>query len=145
MTDSIYCHTADSICCHTVCIHWKRDIPKSTKSRNLFLIWHAISPRKGFLIWWIHQIEKPFLDFPNRWGYSVIWGYSMPRFLGISWCKFTMRFHFNLKLNQGICISRFGGFRGCSVFSGYCQIQVLGYGVATISRLLKIIGLFCRI
>jgi len=51
----------------------------------------------------IHQIEK--LDF-----------------LGILRNKSKFRFWFNLKLYRGIRISRFGGFRGCSIFSGNCRI-----------------------
>jgi len=90
----------------------------STKSRNLFLISQIV----GDIAWFGDIACRDFSTFrgaSSRWDFTLTW--------------------------RTICIPRFGGFRGCSVFSGYCQIQVLGYGVATISRLLKIMGLFYRI
>jgi len=45
------------------------------------------------------------------------------RFLSISWYKFKPRFWFNLNLYQGIRVSGFGGFRGCSIFSGNCRTK----------------------
>ena len=57
----------------------------------------------------------------------------------------------NSNLYRGIRVSGFDGFRGCSIFSGIYHSKTnklankFCYGVATISRLLKMIGLFCRI
>ena len=45
------------------------------------------------------------------------------RFLGISRYKITLRYWFNLNLYRGIWASRFGGFRGCSIFSAKCHGQ----------------------
>ena len=39
-------------------------------------------------------------------------------FLGISRCKFNLGFKLNLNLYRGIWLFGFGGFRGCSIFSG---------------------------
>jgi len=46
-------------------------------------------------------------------------------FFGISRYKFKLRFLFNLNLYRGICVSGFGGFRGCSILSGNCHIPPL--------------------
>ena len=43
-----------------------------------------------------------------------------PYFLGISRYKFKLIFWLNLNLYREIWVCRFGGFRGCSVVSGYC-------------------------
>jgi len=57
----------------------------------------------------IHQIEKL-------------------KLLGISRYKFKMGY--NLNLYRGV--SRFGGFRGCSIFSGICQTQITSYELRSI-------------
>jgi len=59
--------------------------------------------------------------------------------------KFNLNQNLNLKCftrNREIWVSQYGGFRGRSFCSGECH-KVL-YGVAKISRLLTIIGLFCK-
>jgi len=43
-------------------------------------------------------------------------------FLGISRCKFRLRFWLNLELYWGICVFRFGGYRGIS--SGICHTYI---------------------
>ena len=43
------------------------------------------------------------------------------RFVYISRYKFKLRFWLNLNLYRGIWVSRFGGFCGCSIFSGICH------------------------
>jgi len=83
---------------------------------------------------------------------SFHWKYYIPkvrqieilRFLGISRCQFKLRFWFDLNLYQGIWVFEFGGFRRGRIFSGICHVRTV-YGVATVSRLLEIIHLFCRI
>jgi len=46
------------------------------------------------------------------------------RFLGRSRCKFKLRFWFDLNWYQQIRVAEFGGFRGCSIFSGICHIYM---------------------
>jgi len=50
------------------------------------------------------------------------------RFLGILRYKIKVRFWFNLNLYQKK-VSGFGGFRGCSIFSGNCRIWCTGFWV----------------
>jgi len=54
------------------------------------------------------------------------------RVLSISLCKFNLRFWFQLNLCRGIWVWGFGGFRGCSTFSGIgdgskltCEMHIL--------------------
>ena len=47
------------------------------------------------------------------------------RLLGISRYKFKFRLWFHLNLYGAIWVSRSGGFRGCSICSGKCQIHTV--------------------
>ena len=47
------------------------------------------------------------------------------RFLGISRYKFELRSWFNLNLYREMWVCRFGGFRGCSIFSGNYHMRLI--------------------
>jgi len=60
-------------------------------------------------------------------------------FLGISRYKFKLRFQLNLNLYQEDWVSRFGGFRGWSIFSGMFRSQIDNApGCCTLQRRLKL-------
>jgi len=116
-TPLTYSYSIDILNSHTQLTHTQLSMRHRSIEHDCFH-WKCYLPRT-------HQIEKP-------------------RFLVITWYKFTMKFWLNLKVYQGIWVSRFGGFRGCSIFSGICHSE-LTFGYCYLQRLYSKVAVCCSV